>query len=66
MTKNDFLKKANIIHNYEYLYPNLPEILKIRDKINIECKKHGIFKQNVAAHLRGQKCKKCFNEKESQ
>ena len=62
MTKNEFLNKVNKIHKYTY---NIPDIIKTRDKINIICKKHGIFSQNVAAHLRGQGCKKCFNDKES-
>jgi len=65
MTKEYFLTKSNIVHGNEFIYPDLTDIIKTRDKINILCKKHGIFQQNVAAHLRGQKCKKCFNDKES-
>lgn len=41
--------------NFNYTGENIP--------IEIECKKHGIFKQKIRIHSRGGGCTKCSNEK---
>ena len=53
----DFLKRVESIHGI-YKYPNL-NILNQYTKIEIECNKHGIFKQTPDKHLRGKGCPKC-------
>lgn len=50
-----------LIHNGKYKY--ITTTLKSnRQKIMIECPKHGIFEQSVDAHLGGHGCPKCKGE----
>ena len=69
LTKDDIVKKANIIFNNTYDYS-----LFIKDdaeytgnttKMPIICKKHGVFYKSVNKHLCGQGCPKCSSEKNS-
>jgi len=57
-TINNFLIKANKIHNYTYDYS---QSIYNGTGINIKiiCKKHGIFKQTPHNHLTGQGCPTC-------
>lgn len=55
---NDFIKKANIIHNNTYDY-SLVTYCGNKNKINIICQIHGIFKQIAQNHLKGCGCSKC-------
>lgn len=63
MTKVEFLKRALNVHNLEYNYENIPNVFKYKDKLNIICKKHGIFQQYCYVHLRGSGCNDCGNTK---
>jgi len=45
-----FRKKASVIHNNLYDY-SLVEYKNNSSKVNIICKKHGIFEQRVSSHL---------------
>ena len=57
--KNDeFLKRANSIHNGKYEYNDL-SYKNYSDKINIICPIHGIFRQSVLHHLGGSGCPIC-------
>lgn len=53
-----FLKKAKEIHNDEYDY-SLVNFINRKQKIEIVCKKHGIFTQRVNDHLCGRGCPDC-------
>ena len=56
-TKEEFVKKANKVHNkYDY---SLVEYSGNKNHIDIICPKHGIFSQRPDKHLRGQGCPKC-------
>lgn len=58
----DFIKKANLIHNKFYNYEK--SILNgQKNKIIIICPKHGDFTQRVSAHLSGQGCPYCALDK---
>ena len=59
MSVNYFIEKSNIIHNKLYDYSTINDINYNTDKVEILCKKHGIFKQTVANHLYGKGCPKC-------
>ena len=59
-----FIEKATIKHNDLYDYSKV-EYKKTNIKIEIVCKKHGSFFQQPAAHLRGQGCPKCCDNKKS-
>ena len=59
---NDFTKKANEIHHGLYTYSST-QILKKSGNVNVICKKHGEFSQNLRYHLKGGGCRKCANEK---
>ena len=55
---NDFINEANLTHNNKYDYSNV--IYKNnKQKVDIICKEHGIFKQSPKAHLNGQRCPLC-------
>ena len=59
MIKNIFIEKANKIHNSLYSYILNNENICYKDKINIVCKKHGIFSLTVNNHLNGRGCPYC-------
>lgn len=58
-TSEEFINKANIIHNSKYLY--LSEYISNKTKIDIKCPIHGLFQQSPHNHLKGQGCFKCGN-----
>jgi len=62
LTTDEFIDKANKKHNFLYKYPNL-NYKNYDSEIDIECPKHGIFKQIVRNHLTGRGCQKCRNSK---
>lgn len=54
----DFILKARNIHGDRYCY--IDSIYEgSRKKINIRCRKHGVFSQMVTNHLKGSGCQKC-------
>lgn len=63
MTYEEFVKKANIIHNFKYKYPK--QLIYSDKKIKICCLKHGEFLQYTKHHLNGHGCRKCAIEKDS-
>ena len=60
----DFITKALEVHGDKYDY-SIIQYNSASKKINIICKKHGIFEQIPNSHLRGQGCTKCNNDKVS-
>lgn len=59
---DDFIKRGNDRHEGFYNYSGVT-FNNVNDFINISCPKHGIFKQNVKAHLDGNGCPKCKTSK---
>jgi len=57
-TTEDFIEKANIVHNYEYDYSRT-KYIGSKNKVCIVCHKHGEFWQSADKHLMGQGCPKC-------
>lgn len=55
---DDFLIKANEIHNNKYEY-KLENYKNRKSKIVVICKKHGEFVKSAQKHLSGQGCFKC-------
>lgn len=60
MEKNEFLSKANEIHNKMYEYPSLNE--NVEGNIMIRCHRHGNFYTSVYHHLQGEGCFECYKE----
>jgi len=56
--KNNFIKRANIAHNYQYSYFHI-NYVNNRTKIEIICKIHGKFEQRPDSHLNGSGCQQC-------
>lgn len=56
ITKKEFLKRANDIHNCKYTYSNYT---KASDKVKIMCPQHGEFTQYGTSHLSGCGCPSC-------
>jgi len=61
MNADEYIIKANKVHNNYYKYPDL-KYKNSRTKIDILCPNHGIFKQRTGVHLLGDGCPKCANE----
>ena len=57
-----FINNANKIHNNKYDY-SLVNYLYNKKKINIICKKHGVFEQIPNSHLSGAGCPKCYSSR---
>ena len=57
LTNDEFVKRANIIHNNFYSYPE--KYVNGRQKIRIICPIHGDFYQTPKAHLNKQGCPIC-------
>ena len=60
-TTQDFIKASKKKHNNLYDY-SLVKYKNNRTKVQIICKKHGIFEQRPDAHLIGAGCQKCAKE----
>ena len=55
---NNFIKKANEIHNNKYTYSKV-EYINSKTKVCIICPEHGEFYQTPNDHLKGCECPKC-------
>jgi ssDNA-binding Zn-finger/Zn-ribbon topoisomerase 1 len=62
LIQNEFIEKAIKVHGNTYLY-SLTSYINKRVKVNIICRKHGIFKQLPYSHLNGNGCTKCYYER---
>lgn len=62
LTTEFIVNEFNTTHNYMYDY-SLTNYINARTKIDIICKKHGIFTQNPFAHKSGQGCPNCAYER---
>ena len=60
LTTEEFVQKANIVHNNKYDY-SLVDYKNNKTKIKIICPEHGIFEQTPNNHLNGTSCYKCIN-----
>lgn len=58
----EFIDRANERHENFFNYSSVT-FNSIKDKIEIVCPKHGVFIQNVKAHLDGNSCPKCKTSK---
>ena len=61
LTNNEFILKANIVHNNIYDYSKI-KYKNMKTKITIICLKHGDFLQSPDSHIHGTKCPKCSNK----
>lgn len=59
---DDFIEKANKVHNCFYNYSKT-EYINSKTDVVITCPIHGDFNQNPSKHLNGSGCKKCAIEK---
>jgi hypothetical protein len=57
----DFIKKANIVHNNKYIYDK-SIFIRSNQKVTITCPKHGDFIQTPNGHLGGHGCPMCAKE----
>jgi len=58
LDNNEFIKKANKVHNHKYDYSKTKYVNSIT-KIIITCPDHGDFKQTASGHLSAGGCPKC-------
>ena len=62
VSKDDFISKANKIHNNKYDYSKVEYVNTMTD-VCIICPEHGEFYQRPNNHLNGKGCRKCSNER---
>lgn len=53
-----FIEKSKKIHGNKYDYSKV-NYLSYYEKVDIICYKHGLFKQRVCDHIKGQNCPEC-------
>jgi very-short-patch-repair endonuclease len=63
-TTVEFINQSKIIHGNTYDYCNV-NYTTSHNKVNINCKIHGMFLQTPSKHLDGQGCSKCGDERAS-
>lgn len=61
LSNKEFLKKVIEVHGDDYDYSKT-NYTGAKNKIDIICKKHGLFSQSPGLHLKGAGCKKCADE----
>lgn len=59
---DEFIEKANVIHNGKYDYSHT-QYVKGKENIRIICPKHGEFSIAASAHLAGKGCPECGRSK---
>lgn len=64
MNTEEFIEKANSVHNCRYDYSKVDYKNK-STKVCIICLEHGEFWQDPKHHLRGQGCPKCSKKESS-
>ncbi len=57
-TTEQFIKEANIIHDFKFSYDKT-NYVKNQIKVIITCPVHGDFNQNPLSHLQGNGCSRC-------
>lgn len=65
ITQTDFIKRAQVVHNNQYDYSKVHYVNK-SIKVDIICKKHGVFSMTPTHHLDGEGCPKCALERAKQ
>lgn len=58
----EFIERATALHGGQYDYSSV-EYTKSNEKVAINCKVHGAFKQQASEHLAGSGCPKCGDER---
>lgn len=61
MSNEDFLKRANRLHNSFFIYKN--KYINSNTVLEIKCPIHGLFYQKAKDHLSGKGCRQCFEYK---
>lgn len=62
LTTEEFISRAKEVHGDKYDYSETA-YTALQKNVLIGCKKHGLFEQRAAVHLRGSGCPKCANER---
>lgn len=62
LTTEEFIKRAEEIHNGKYDY-SLVDYKNASTKVKIICLEHGIFEQRACSHLEGRGCPNCVKNK---
>lgn len=59
LTLEEWIKRANLVHNNKYTYNKTKCPSKNTEKVIITCPIHGDFTQRASGHLQGNGCPKC-------
>lgn len=61
-TTDEFVARAKEVHGDKYDYSSV-EYTHNKNKVAITCPAHGVFTQQARMHLKGQGCRKCFEDR---
>lgn len=61
-TTDEFVARAKEVHGDIYDYSSV-EYTHNKNKVAITCSAHGVFTQQARMHLKGQGCRKCFEDR---
>jgi len=61
-TTEEFIKRANLVHEHKYDYSRVNYVNK-NSNVTIICREHGVFEQQPANHLHGQGCPGCKGDR---
>ena len=61
--KNKFINEFNKIFKNKYDYSLLPNLISMRERIEVVCPNHGVFTTTPLLHKRGNDCDLCNKEK---
>lgn len=64
LTLDELICKFSGIHGDTYIYDYV-EFVKMKQKVNIVCRKHGVFPQTPQKHISGQGCPICGNKRKN-
>lgn len=59
ISREELTIRSEKTHGNKYSYDKVPETLYVTDRIDILCRKHGVFNQRGSAHIRGTGCPAC-------
>lgn len=63
LSTEEFIRRANLVHNDRYSYPSIDTMKATKDRIEIVCPEHGSFYQVATSHLTGRGCASCSGVK---
>ncbi len=63
LSQEDFIIKSSETHSGKYDYSNVNLTKGFKEKVEIICPEHGLYKQTAGDHMLGKGCRKCSDKR---